>query len=800
MHRRFGLTLSFVGLFSLTGAAGAQPEGPPVKVRQVLVGFRSYMPEESPGRFKTGMWTPIAVDLEAGPRGLSNTDLVVETPDSEDIETVYQVPIGALGKEERRTILAYTKPGNSEGRFKLRIRRESRDVVSPLTVSQMPVDLAGRLYLTIGARLDKLQDALVALQQKRPDLGENQDKRDTFPRYAGFEIDPARLPVLALGYDAVDLMILTTTDKNLVQALLRDAARLKAIAQWVRQGGRLVVSVSWENQAEVSQLLQAPPWQPRIITVPPAVQRVQDNALPNLKGATDWAHVGVPFPLPGEDPVPVALLRTGKQQRPEWEVLAEVGGQPLITRMPYGRGSITLLAFDLDKGAFTTWSGRKDFLKGLIGNLEPRIPQRAANEQAGFVAIHGNSGQDLTTQLQIKLDKFDVPIIPFGWVALFIIVYILIVGPLDYFLLKKVFKRLEWTWITFPTVVLLVSAVSYFTAYAVKGRDLKVNKIDLVDFDLRTDLDESLRTRKAYAYGRTWFTIMSPRIQSYTIGIEPRVAEWLGKGIAPETAEVVSWLGRPELDGPAAMGRQRAQGWSNRSYDYEPDGTGLTGVPIPVWTTKSFTALWASALPRLPIVADLKYFNKGNLKVAGTIQSFLPADLEDVWFFYRTHCFSLEGNLLRSHDGKAAQPIELVLAQGRTVDIQRWPSASGTLGPRPFADKGFDDPTPLVKDLMFHERIDSGANQRNQVMHRLDLSWRLQEEPTTPTTNLREIIIYGRLAPAAGPAEEVFQQHPMATLLWLGQLPGPGKERPKLAGTIVQDTFVRIILPVKPGD
>ena len=58
-------------------------------------------------------------------------------------------------------------------------------------------------------------------------------------------------------------------------------------------------------------------------------------------------------------------------------------------------------------------------------------------------------------------------------------------------------------------VVLLVSVIAYFTAYALKGNDLKINKIYLVDFDLRSDLDDKLQTRKAYATGTTWFTAIS---------------------------------------------------------------------------------------------------------------------------------------------------------------------------------------------------------------------------------------------------------------------------------------------------
>src|SRR5262249_56139245 len=97
------------------------------------------------------------------------------------------------------------------------------------------------------------------------------------------------------------------------------------------------------------------------------------------------------------------------------------------------------------------------------------------------------SGNDVATELQNNLEEFeDVQVISFGWVALFILVYILIVGPLDYLFLKKVVKRLELTWVTFPLVVVIVSAAAYLSASALKGNEQKINKLDLVDYDLRT--------------------------------------------------------------------------------------------------------------------------------------------------------------------------------------------------------------------------------------------------------------------------------------------------------------------------
>src|SRR4029077_18634492 len=126
--------------------------------------------------------------------------------------------------------------------------------------------------------------------------------------------------------------------------------------------------------------------------------------------------------------------------------------------------------------------------------LAPRVVVPPEDPNGLRNQVIADASSDVSTALHRDLDRFDVAVISFGWVALFILLYILVVGPLDYLILKRVFKRLEWTWITFPTGVLIVSAIAYFTAYAVKGNDLKINKIDLVDLDMRSDLDAQQHT------------------------------------------------------------------------------------------------------------------------------------------------------------------------------------------------------------------------------------------------------------------------------------------------------------------
>src|SRR5205807_7116983 len=141
---------------------------------------------------------------------------------------------------------------------------------------------------------------------------------------------------------------------------------------------------------------------------------------------------------------------------------------------------VLLVAFDVEANPFASWPGRKEFWERLQKELKVR-PDSARKAEASLAV--GNTPQpELLNEIQRNLETFrEVPTVSFGWVALFTLFYIGLVGPLDYFVLKKLFKRLELTWVTFPATVLLVSVTAYFTAYWLKGDDLHIKKLDLVE-------------------------------------------------------------------------------------------------------------------------------------------------------------------------------------------------------------------------------------------------------------------------------------------------------------------------------
>jgi hypothetical protein len=769
--------------FTLLAPAHAQV-APKVQFDDIKIGFSGAAepgevidPRIGSALHKAGIWTPVYVSITAGPDGIQTGKVTIEATDNDDVQNHYTVPFprGGLPEKEPFTFLAYTKASSLHGKITVTVEADGKRFEKEHTYESLAPGDA--LYLTVGSRLSGLRRALTPQSAESTALAQT--------RFAYVDRDLQALPDHWFGYSPVDLLILTTGNRDFTSLLLNEREnRKEALAEWVRRGGRLVLSFG-RNQDMIPELLQrlqmdlpvtlrGPVSLPELSAVSGWISDATSTATPSLANAPPRGKRGQP-------PPPVEVARMERKPKGELEMIApsrERTDSPLlIARAPYGLGQVILVAFDLDGPPFTSWGGEGEFWK-----LLQRTTRTKPTEMAVTTAYRANTvdqNDDLAASLERELENFqDIPVISFGWVALFILIYILVVGPLDYFFLKKVVKRLELTWITFPTIVLIVSAAAYYAAYSLKGNDLRINKVDLVDLDFQTNR----------IYGNTWFTLFSPRIQLYTVGVEP--------GVIPESASrgatnqsLVSWMGRPDTS-YGGYNRPRSQSLFRRTYDYAPEATGMQGVPIQVWSTKSFSASWERPFDaaRPPVESNLRQLTSQQ-GVEGSITSHLAAPLEDAVLIYGEGRLDAKVYLLGTLFPGTPKRLN---AGAPATSIGQWaplPYGSGAPGSGLTGGAAQALAGGLMKRVMFYG-VPGQQAVHNTVLQYLDQSWR--------RSHTNEAIFVGRIAPREGQAGTINEAAETPSRLWLGELPDSGASRPDIAGTLAQSTYVRGFLHVLP--
>jgi hypothetical protein len=793
----------------LPGVAHAQAK-PKLQIADVRIGFPAGVGRETGERlqhFKAGSWTPVYVDVQASREGLKGTeghlDIVVETSDSDDVLTNYSVPIALapLGPNEMFTVLTYAKLANNSDQITVSMRYKDEPLGQSFKKQQVGLDSGQVLYLTIGSRLQNLgqgrnEGELVDMNVIWPDMREHVASIDTI----------SQMPPHWFGYDGVDVVVLATGNKDFLKGLeSADPRYLQALTDWVKRGGHLVISVGQNHDAfkakaftELGQLLPA--------------EFTRADKVPKLRLVWEEGNFPVLEPFPEKSPdctVAIMELKNDQNVVPVMRRAGEGGlrsGQVLIAQGSAGMGRVTVVGFDLDQRPFTDWKGRRDFWRVLMTQAWARTAALGIREEDPNQPRFGpgeNTNQ-LGSHLYAYLENFEeVPVISFGWVAMFIVLYILIVGPLDYFFLKKVVKRLELTWITFPTVVLTISAIAYFTAYYVKGKDLRIRKVDVLDVDMTGS--------QPIVVGNTWFTLFSPRIQHYTIGIDP-ATEWVPEAAAGDARAantVVSWLGRPETD--RMYSRNRGQSLFRRAYDYEPAATGLKGVPIQVWSTKSFASSWQTVGdPNKSLFASsLKEVKRDNGSFLTGEITWLPGggkegakdsslDLKEVCLLYNNRVVNLtlspgKATAIKTED----EPRQDTSAWFRSTLQQGNLQPDDWNGPRSksrrYQQQGFTNLDYPIRAAMFFETLDRGTGgDQNNNLRLLDQSYRLKHPG--------EAILLVRMPVQQGPADTTGKHMACTSRLWLGKLPTPGEKPPDLDGILRQDTYLRVYLPVQTKD
>jgi hypothetical protein len=618
----------------MSGAVLGAPARPPIEVENLRVGFGSAIHDDRNNLCKVGTWTPVWVQLRAGDERFTGAMEVVVADDDGTPTTVRQTINLAAGESQR--VVAYTRPGTIDPAFDIRVidlsrkHRTVRVEGASLLKGLNAIPANNTLILTLGK--PQGVEAITELPGFRAD--NLPGTRDLV--VARIDVTGGLMPGRWYGYDAARAVVLDTNDREVMAAL--DNLRGRALVDWVSRGGHLVVSVgqNWQQlrDSAIGAILPA---------LPNGQEQVNDlAALESFVG-------GVTKPINKPDSASVQITKLEQVESRGGKVLSAAVGTPLVVRGTYGFGRVTAVALDVDQRPFADWADRPRFWVKALD-----LAQLSAENVVGPGVVGGRGRiiqtgvSDLSTRLRQALEQFPgVKLVSFGWVAFFIFIYILLIGPGDYFFLKKVLKRMELTWVTFPLIVITVSALAYYGSYLVKGTALRINKVDIVDV-LQGPGPENAVPAGGVVRGSTFFDVFSPRNHDYTLSIVPSPMD---RDVAPNAASsskpsagsevLMTWFGVPET-GIGGMGNRGQMSFFGGGYTYEPPGGAetLEGLRVPIWSTKSLTARWFGPGPARPLIeSDIQAIGPDRLE--GTIANRSGVALEDAILIFKHKLYEL---------------------------------------------------------------------------------------------------------------------------------------------------------------
>lgn len=239
-----------------------------------------------------------------------------------------------------------------------------------------------------------------------------------------------RLDATTLGdnaglLDQFDVIALSRFDSS---SLSKE--QLRALEVWVGRGGTLLLAGGPEWRRTIAPLPAS--------LVPVEVTEVRSVSLAPLGEVTDK-------PLAEQGAVSVAQLRGA-------QATISSDGVPLVATASVGAGHVIFLAFDPGLTPLVGWGGQVTLFNRLLGGV---------GADQGAAQWFGNQSWQIEQALR-RLPEWVLP--GLGSMVLLLLGYLLLIGPVNYLVLKRFDKR-EWAWISLPALSLLFVGGFYLAGF-----------------------------------------------------------------------------------------------------------------------------------------------------------------------------------------------------------------------------------------------------------------------------------------------------------------------------------------------
>jgi hypothetical protein len=297
----------------------------------------------------------------------------------------------------------------------------------------------------------------------------------------------------------------------------------------------------------------------------------------------------------------------------------------LLSRNSYGCGRVTLCGVALDQSPISRWKEAGTFLQALVEQ-----PVEDTTETRDRRRISSSGIEEIGTQLYAAVES--VPKIEdrntlevLGMTLL----YLLLIGAVDYYLVHRLLKKPHLTWMTFPLAVVLAGLLGNATASTRNSGNVETQRLEIVDFD---QVSQFTRTT-------TLSTVFSPEHARYEIEVPHLTVT--PKAESTQAASNVSWFGFPEAN-YGGMYRSAGIETGRPQYRISPGGQTFENLPIAIWSDRVVASESVGQFAAGLIESDLKRSGTGQLHRDSTITHHLPFALKN-WVL-------IHGNRAYYHD------------------------------------------------------------------------------------------------------------------------------------------------------
>jgi hypothetical protein len=365
---------------------------------------------------------------------------------------------------------------------------------------------------------------------------------------AGLEADylpQERLPAVAMGYEGLDVLVLNRPDMTHL-----GLDQQQAIVNWVRAGGSLVLWAAADPFAVAGPLVKELPCrigEARTVMIPP-------RELTAAGLGERFGRMGGRELVPSDDAQRVELFgRSG------------VVGY----RRRAGMGQILVLPVDVAPFLFRAPENAGHFWRPLLEPLAELPPVGGdSSQRSQYAYAIGDSRSIARQQSMDYLGNIPgVGRLEFSAIALVMLAMMLLVGPVDWFVLKML-RRQPWTWVTTSGWAGFVTIGALYMGSVIKSGDLHYRTLRVVDQADGATV-ATLDFVCIYSPRTAWYTVKAwPDSWWQPVGYMPYYSRStyrsdIGfgqnyRGNTPEAQRVNIWNlrfleGESEEAGPAAM-------------------------------------------------------------------------------------------------------------------------------------------------------------------------------------------------------------------------------------------------------